>query len=79
MKPKSDAGFDDHHYEMVKEDFYLLKHSSEIDDLWKYVLLNKMTLVTVIDDGELDAFADIYTELAHTKKNAFTCFRKRRG
>lgn len=79
MKSKNDTGFDKQYYEMVKEDFHLLKHSSNIDALWKYVLLNKMTLVTIIDDDEADAFADIYTELAHTKKNAFTCFKKRKG
>ena len=72
----NEKGFDEEYYEMMKDDYYISKHSSEIDNLWKYILLNKISLVTTIDDE--DAFADIYTDLGHTKKNGFGRFKRKK-
>lgn len=74
MRPNK-SGLDDEFCYLTSDDFYLILRSEHIDSFWKHILLNKITLVSL---GDEDAFADIYSEISHTKKNGFSCFKKRR-
>lgn len=70
--------FDKEFFYIVKNDHDLNKKINEIDDIWKYVFLNKVGLVELEVLGEKEAFMDLHSELAFSKKNGFSSFKKRR-